>query len=83
MYATPAGSERFEEFHAVVCRADDELRGRAGERDTETLSRVLAKVEGYYDRRRRATRGCPCPPVAAGGNGTTTTRSTTTGATTT
>ena len=82
MYATPAGSARFEEFHAVVSRADDELRAALGERDAETLSRVLAKVEGYYTGVDADT-AVPVPAVAPGGNGSTTTRSTTTGATTT
>ena len=85
VYATPAGSARFEEFHAVVCRADDELRAALGERDAETLSRVLAKVEGYYDADVDADTDAdwPVPAVAAGGNGSTTTGPTTTGATTT
>jgi MarR family transcriptional regulator, transcriptional regulator for hemolysin len=82
VYATPAGRARFEEFHAVVCRADDELRAALGERDSDTLSRVLAKVEGYYTGVDAGT-GVPVPAVAPGGNGTTPTGSTTTGARTT
>jgi MarR family transcriptional regulator for hemolysin len=48
VYPTREGCARFEEFHAVVLRADDELRAALGERDAATLSRVLAKVEGHY-----------------------------------
>jgi MarR family transcriptional regulator for hemolysin len=76
VYATPAGCARFEEFHAVVCRADDELRAALGERDSETLSRVLAKVEGYYSRA-EADADTPASLVT-GGNGSTTRGATTT-----
>ena len=64
VYPTRQGHARFQEFHAVVCRADDELRAALGERDAETLSRVLAKVEGHYA-------AVPIGTVthAAGGNG--------------
>ncbi|HZP28640.1 MAG TPA: MarR family winged helix-turn-helix transcriptional regulator [Acidimicrobiia bacterium] len=48
VYPTAAGFARFEEFHAVVLDADQELRAALGERDAATLSRVLAKVERHY-----------------------------------
>jgi MarR family transcriptional regulator, transcriptional regulator for hemolysin len=45
---TSAGRARFEEFHAVVSKADVELRAALGEREAEALGRALAKVEDYY-----------------------------------
>jgi MarR family transcriptional regulator for hemolysin len=72
VYPTAAGQERFELFHAVVSQADDELTAALGERDTATLNRVLAKIEGYYGVASAAavyvTTG-KAPAGAAGGNG--------------
>jgi MarR family transcriptional regulator for hemolysin len=67
VYPTPEGCARFEAFHAVVLRADDELRAALGERDAATLSRVLAKVERHYGVEPTHP---GAPPSIPGGNGT-------------
>ena len=53
VYATPAGSERFEEFHAVVCRADDELRAALGGARLRDAEPGTGEGRGVLHRRRR------------------------------
>jgi DNA-binding MarR family transcriptional regulator len=75
VHPTPTGCERFEEFHAVVCQADLELRAALGERDASTLNRVLAKVEQHYA---GADADCDATArVVIGGSGSTTGATTT------
>jgi MarR family transcriptional regulator, transcriptional regulator for hemolysin len=45
---TPLGRARFEEFHAVVSLADEELRAALGEREATDLAAALARVEDFY-----------------------------------
>ena len=54
---TVVGRARFEEFHAVVTRADLELRAALGEAGAEALGDALARVESYY-----ADAGAPVRP---------------------
>ena len=46
---TPAGLERLQELHAVVHELDVELRGILTKRDVEVLSRVLPRINTYFE----------------------------------